>query len=259
MKVSCISENERVEIRLIKNIENIDKKKLTLFCIPFAGGGAAFYRRWVKKMQGLLTVCPVQLPGREERIAEEPYTDMDRMLDDLYAAVTGVVKGPYAVWGHSMGGKIAYELEKRMEKSGNMAQCLFISGSRVPGILESRPIYHLPDEQFKKELERFEGTPKEILENQEWLDFFLPMLRADFTMDETYQDDSGTVLHAPIAAFGGKDDREADARMLCQWKNYTDSHFEQKMFEGGHFYLREHEDEVIQNIIGCLRRIADGI
>ena len=84
MKVSCISENERVEIRLIKNIENIDKKKLTLFCIPFAGGGAAFYRRWVKKMQGLLTVCPVQLPGREERIAEEPYTDMDRMLDDLY-------------------------------------------------------------------------------------------------------------------------------------------------------------------------------
>ena len=79
-----------------------------------------------------------------------------------------------------MGGKIAYELEKRLEKRGKTAQCFLVSGSRIPSIPERNPIYHLPDDEFKKALGRFEGTPKEILENQELLDFFLPMLRASF-------------------------------------------------------------------------------
>ncbi len=123
--------------------------------------------------------------------------------------------GPYALWGHSMGGKIAYELEKRLEAAGYTAKCLFISGSRVPSIPEPNPIYHLPDEEFKRELGRFEGTPKEILENQELLDFFLPMLRADFTMDETYYDKAGIVLHTPIAAFGGE--RTAKRMRVRSW------------------------------------------
>ncbi len=175
-----------MNLKLIKNTENINKEKITLFCLPFAGGGASAYNQWAKKMQGKVTVCPVQLPGREEQIMEKPYIDMSVMLDDLEEAVRKVVYGPYALWGHSMGGKIAYELEKRLEAAGYTAKCLFISGSRVPSIPEPNPIYHLPDEEFKRELGRFEGTPKEVLENQELLDFFLPMLRADFTMDETY-------------------------------------------------------------------------
>ena len=167
-----------MNMKLIKNTENISKEKITLFCLPFAGGGASAYNQWAKKMQGKVTVCPVQLPGREEQIMEKPYIDMSVMLDDLEEAVRKVVYGPYALWGHSMGGKISYELEKRLEAAGYTAKCLFISGSRVPSIPEPNPIYHLPDEAFKRELGRFEGTPKEILENQELLDFFLPMLRA---------------------------------------------------------------------------------
>lgn len=184
-----------MNLKLIKNTENINKEKITLFCLPFAGGGASAYNQWAKKMQGKVTVCPVQLPGREERIMEKPYIDMPVMLDDLEEAVREAVDGPYALWGHSMGGKISYELEKRLEAEGYRAKYLFISGSRIPSIPEPKPIYHLPDEAFKRELGRFEGTPKEILENQELLDFFLPMLRADFTMDETYYDKAGVVLH----------------------------------------------------------------
>ena len=158
-----------MNLKLIKNTENINKEKITLFCLPFAGGGASAYNQWAKKMQGKVTVCPVQLPGREERIMEKPYIDMPVMLDDLEEAVREVVDGPYALWGHSMGGKISYELEKRLEAEGYRAKYLFISGSRIPSIPEPKPIYHLPDEAFKRELGRFEGTPKEILENQELL------------------------------------------------------------------------------------------
>lgn len=240
------------EIYLYRIKGNISKEKITLFCLPFAGGGASAYNQWAKKMQGKVTVCPVQLPGREEQIMEKPYIDMSVMLDDLEEAVRKVVYGPYALWGHSMGGKIAYELEKRLEAAGYTAKCLFISGSRVPSIPEPNPIYHLPDEEFKRELGRFEGTPKEILENQELLDFFLPMLRADFTMDETYYDKAGIVLHTPIAAFGGEKDGEADESAILEWGKYTDNDFNYRIFPGGHFYLRDCEDEVISEVMRLL-------
>ena len=177
-----------MNIKLVKNYNQIRPDRATLFCFPFAGGGASAYNSWVQKMKDKVTVCPIQLPGREDRIMEKPYNNMTDMLDELEETIWKCIRGPYAFWGHSMGGKIAYELEKRLEKRGKTAQCFLVSGSRIPSIPERNPIYHLPDDEFKKALGRFEGTPKEILENQELLDFFLPMLRADFTMDVTYHD-----------------------------------------------------------------------
>ena len=84
------------------------------------------------------------------------------------------------------------------------------------------------------------------------------MLRADFTMDETYYDQKVTVLHSPIIVFGGEKDSEADAEAISEWRKYTDRYFEYKIFEGGHFYIREHEDEVIQNILECLKKMQNG-
>ena len=214
-----------MNLKLIKNTENINKEKITLFCLPFAGGGASAYNQWAKKMQGKVTVCPVQLPGREERIMEKPYIDMPVMLDDLEEAVREVVDGPYALWGHSMGGKISYELEKRLEAEGYRAKYLFISGSRIPSIPEPKPIYHLPDEAFKRELGRFEA---------------------------------GVVLHTPISAFGGEKDGEADESAICEWGKYTDNDFDYRIFPGGHFYLRDYEDEVISEVERRLQGMKNG-
>lgn len=122
--------------RLLKNGENINSQNITLFCFPFAGGGASAYNSWVQKMKDTITVCPIQLPGREERIMEKPYHNMTDMLDELEETIWENIRGPYAFWGHSMGGKIAYELEKRMEKRGKTARCFMVSGSRIPSIPE---------------------------------------------------------------------------------------------------------------------------
>lgn len=243
--------------RLLKNGENINSQNITLFCFPFAGGGASAYNSWVQKMKGKVTVCPIQLPGREERIMEKPYHNMTDMLDELEETIWENIRGPYAFWGHSMGGKIAYELEKRMEKRGKTARCFMVSGSRIPSIPEPNPIYHLPDDEFKKVLGRFEGTPKEILENQELLDFFLPMLRADFTMDETYYDKDLITLRSPIEAFGGRNDREADEAAMKEWGKYTEGAFHCHMFEGGHFYIREQEEAVLSEVQKCLLGVPD--
>jgi len=239
-------------MKLIKNQKKVDKDKLTLLCLPFAGGGASTYNNWMERMRGKLNVCPIQLPGREERIMEKPYEDMSVMLDDLEQEVLSVIKGPYALWGHSMGAKIAYELEKRMEKSGYIAKCFFVSGSRVPHIPESAPIYHLSDVEFKRELKRFEGIPKAILDNTELLDFFLPMLRADFAMDETYCSEMIEPLKCSIVAFGGDSDKEASIEDIKAWNDYSLNSFSYQIFSGGHFYVREHEEEIIETIINQL-------
>jgi medium-chain acyl-[acyl-carrier-protein] hydrolase len=183
--------------RLIKNLEQIRSEKPVLFCFPFAGGGASAYSGWIKSLADEITVCPVQLPGREERITEKPYTDIEELLADLAEMIRPALKNKVVFWGHSMGAKIAFALEKRLETENLGADQLIVSGSRVPCIPEPHPIYHLPDAQFITELGRFEGTPKEILANEALFHFFLPMLRADFTMDETYYSEAAVVLNVP--------------------------------------------------------------
>lgn len=245
-----------MEHKLLKNTQNISEKKLTLICLPFAGGGASAYNQWIKELHEVVTVCPVQLPGREDRIMEKPYTDMNILLRDLGKEMKDTIRGRYVLWGHSMGGKIAYELEKYMEGNGYQAQCLFVSGSRIPSLPETNPIYCLPDESFKRELGRFEGTPKEILNNQELLDFFLPMLRADFTMDETYYSNEKCLLQCPIVAFAGQDDKEASVEEIKKWELYTKRSFEYEIFQGGHFFIREYIEDVIQELLRQLQRLS---
>lgn len=134
-----------------------------------------------------------------------------------------------------MGAKIAYEVAKELEKEKVIPKLLIVSGSRPPYMKEPNPIYHLSDRDFKAGLGRFEGTPKEIMENEELLDFFLPMLRADFTMDETYQVKELKKLECPLIALGGLRDHEADEEMIRGWSGFTKGNFESRMFSGGHF------------------------
>lgn len=119
----------------------------------------------------------------------------------------------------------------------------------MPHIPEPNPIYHLSDTEFKTELERFEGTPKEVLKNDDLLNFFLPMLRADFTMDETYCVKEPVPLKCPIIAFGGTEDKEAKEEDVKAWNSYTVNGFRHQMFPGGHFYIKDQEVKLIDAII----------
>ena len=107
-----------MNIKLVKNYNQIRPDRATLFCFPFAGGGASAYNSWVQKMKDKVTVCPIQLPGREERIMDKPYNNMTDMLDELEETIWKCIRGPYAFWGHSMGGQMLFKYENEIAEIG---------------------------------------------------------------------------------------------------------------------------------------------
>ncbi|RKM55868.1 thioesterase [Butyrivibrio sp. X503] len=122
-----------------------------------------------------------------------------------------------------------------------------VSGSRAPHIPELRPICRLSDSDFLDEISHFEGTPSEILNNKEIVEFFMPLLRADFTMDEQYVLQDKVKLSCPIFAFYGANDSEADGKDMDKWKIYTDS-FGIKQFKGKHFFVKTSMESVIEEV-----------
>jgi surfactin synthase thioesterase subunit len=131
-------------------------------------------------------VCPVQLPGRENRITEPPFTRLSLLVDAMAKNLDPYFDVPFAFFGHSIGAKIAFELVRDLRrKKGVEPVHLFVSGSRPPHIPEPRPLHLLPEHDFVRELRRFSGTPEAVMQSRDLMEMYLPILRADFSIDET--------------------------------------------------------------------------
>lgn len=231
------------------------KDKIRLFCLPYAGGGASIYRGWTKSLPDDAGVYPIQLPGRENRIAEPPLCDMGELAGAISEAMVPYLQCPFILFGHSMGARIAFELARHLRRKwGIQPNCLIVSGSRAPHIPEPKPLHHLPDDEFVQELRRFSGTPEAILQSKELMGLFIPLLRADFTIDETYICSEEAPLDCPISAFGGTEDREAQREEIEAWKRHTSCDFTFEMIEGDHFFLQERRDVLLRSVSRILFR-----
>ncbi|BBB92138.1 MAG TPA: thioesterase II family protein [Methylomusa anaerophila] len=224
-------------------------EKLRLFCLPYAGGGALIYKEWAKAFPADVGVYPIQLPGRENRLAEPPFYKMSQLVEAISAAIVPYLQRPFIFFGHSLGARIAFELARNLRKKWNIRPCrLLVSGSRAPQIAEPKPIHHLPDDEFVKELRRLSGTPEAILQNRELMELFIPILRADFTVDETYVYSEDVPLACPISAFGGKEDMEANQKEIEAWAGHTCGEFTLEMIEGNHFFLQTRKDILLRSV-----------
>lgn len=233
--------------KLIKGLDKVKDTDIILYCFPYAGAGASAFRNWQSVLPDNIKVCAIQLPGREERIKEKPYLDMEILADDLSNVILKK-RNDYIMFGHSMGTKILYEVERRLENKGKSAKLAIISAGRVPHITETNPIYNLPQQKFKEGVIKFNGMPKEILENKDLFEFFIPVLRADFTLDESYTSKNFSVLNSPIFALWGTNDKSADLEEILKWRQYTNSDFCEQSFEGEHFFIKEKESNVLRTI-----------
>jgi medium-chain acyl-[acyl-carrier-protein] hydrolase len=215
-----------------------------LFCFPYAGGGASIYQQWNGVPLDQVEVCPIQLPGRESRMAETPF----RYLGSLASAVADILPQdkPFAFFGHSVGALLSFELSRELRRRGSALPFhLFVAGASAPHLCPDQPPrFNLPREELLVRIRELGGTPEAALANAELLDIFLPILRADFALFDTYSYENEAPFLFPITAMAGDGDAEVDTLGVRQWHIHTRNRFRCHEFHGNHFFLHQHSSDV---------------
>jgi medium-chain acyl-[acyl-carrier-protein] hydrolase len=233
-----------------KALEADTQTNLRLFCFPFAGAGASIYSNWHRYLPKNFEVCPIQLPGREERLSEKPIVDIMSMVAELGEILKPYLAQPFALFGHSMGALICFELTRHLRKLKlPMPESLFISGRPAPQLQQTKPLtYNLPDLEFIEELRKIQGTPEPVLQNNELMELLIPLLRADFELCQTYQYIHEPPLNCPFFIFGGFADSYVSQESLVYWQDQTTYPIQLKMFEGDHFFITNNQLSLLQTI-----------
>jgi medium-chain acyl-[acyl-carrier-protein] hydrolase len=221
--------------------------QVKLFCFPFAGGSASYYLKWKKNIHPSIEVCSVELAGRGARMRDDFYRSTDAMVDDLCEKILKQINGtPYAMFGHSLGGITSFLLAKKLKENNYKEPVhLFISGRNPPHIprVESQRFHILADNVFKEKVLNLGGIPQDIAAYPELLDFFLPIMKNDFALNDYFMEITASPLNCNISVFKGEAD---DLATKCElWNSYTTGNFVSHSFEGGHFFINEHTNKII--------------
>jgi len=221
---------------------SVMNKKLRLFCLPYAGGGTATYRNWQKAVREGIEVCPVRLPGREMRIKDKPIEERGMMVHSIIAALIPVLAQPYVLFGHSMGGLLAYLVACEIrDRRLPLPRHLFVSARPAPRIARnilSRPVSRLSDAEFLQELATtVNSSLMGFSAESELLALVLPTLRSDFQLLEGYSYVPREPLPFPITALGGTSDSTISEADLQPWAECTTAAFSLEMLEGDHFFV----------------------
>jgi surfactin synthase thioesterase subunit len=222
-----------------------------LFCLPHSGSGASQFASWQKFLPPFLDICPIQLPGRENRYRETPFTQLHPIAKNLAMALEPYLDRPYILYGYSWGALIAFELARQLRRQKIPPPvALYTLARPAPHLPQTKdPLHQLPDDSFVQELiRRFNGMSPVILQDQELMKLLLPTLRADVTALETYVYQDEEPLDCPIRAFGGRFDSTTTEDDLRAWQLHTKSSFELEMFHGDHFFIRNHQQSIFRSI-----------
>lgn len=233
--------------------------QLKLFCFPYAGGSAVVYQKWSRYLRPDIVVRAVELAGRGKRMSEKMYEDTQVAVEDIFQIIKEeMITGPYAFFGHSMGGMLAYELAQKIRRENLPAPAhIFFSARRPPHISkEEEKKYHLMEtDVFKREIINLGGTPAEFFDHPELMELYLPLLKNDFKLSETDLFE-GTIhpLDCNITVLSGKEDDLADAD--CEeWRVHTTQECTIHYFDGGHFFIKDYMEGVTTIINNTLSAV----
>ncbi|MBM4254546.1 MAG: thioesterase [Deltaproteobacteria bacterium] len=228
--------------------------QVRLFCLPFAGGAASIYRTWGPALPQMVEVCPIQLPGRENRLSEPLYTNVGVLAERLAHEILAYAEKPFALFGHSMGALLAFELTRALRRhDGPLPRALFLSAHRAAHLpLRRQPLSGLPDGEFIRAVRRLGGTPDGVFEHPELRKLALPVLRADFTMCDRYSFVPESPLNCPLILYAGRQDIEVLPQEVEVWREHTTGVARLHLFPGDHFFLRSDRDVLLRSIASVL-------
>lgn len=219
----------------------------TIICLPHAGAGATVYRSWPCVPELDVRIAAIQLPGREERFADPISESFEDTVTDAFEQATGLADGaPCALFGHSFGAVLAYELTRRLEQAGHPVQQLVVSGSAHPGQSLGRHSAPLPDEEFIAAVEQLAGYTHPALSDPDMQELVLPVLRSDVEQHEAYHPTSTVPIDAPITVYRGGSDHLVSEQDCQGWAAWTVGECAYRTFPGGHMYLAADADMVLR-------------
>jgi len=224
-------------------------KKPQLFLLHFAGGNCYSFKFLTTFLRNF-DVNALELPGRGNRMNEDFLKDFDLAVEDLYNQINVKLNSAkFMIYGHSMGAYLALRICSMLEKINRFPVYLIVSGNPGPGIEDDKKRYLMEHNDFIEELKQLGGIPLEIMENEELLEFFLPILRADFEISEKNELKKELAINAPIYAMMGNQEEKVDE--ISNWSRYTRSIFNCKTFEGGHFFIHHHPQQIAKIMKDC--------
>jgi surfactin synthase thioesterase subunit len=230
-------------------------KKIKLFCFPYAGGSAMVYTKLRKHLKPSIELCPVELSGRGRKYTTPLRESLEDILDDIYPEVIRQSKeSEFALFGYSMGSMIAYELYHRLKELDDREPVhVFFAARQAPHIEKEEKILHvLSDGEFMDEIFKLGGTSEEVQENKELMEIFTPILRADYKAVELYKYiERNRKLNCDITVLGGNQD-DVEISELSAWAEQTRKNYKIHMFEGGHFFIHHHIQDISKIINNTL-------
>ncbi|MEU3777050.1 alpha/beta fold hydrolase [Streptomyces sp. NPDC032472] len=218
-------------------------KRLVL--MPHAGGSASFFFPTSRALAPAVDVLAVQYPGRQDRRGEACVDDLDTLADLVTAELLPWTDRPLALFGHSLGAALAFEVARRLEEHGTVPLTLFVSGRRSPGDRRGEAVHLLDDDALLAAVKELGGTELPP-PDEELLRLALPSLRSDYKAVETYVPRPGPPLRTPVVALTGDKDPKVTPAEAARWAQYTTAPFTVRVFDGGHFYLVRQPARVLE-------------
>lgn len=217
-----------------------------LVCLPHAGGSASFFLPVAEALSPGVDVVAIQYPGRQDRRAERPLTDLGQLADHVHEVLRDDSDLPLTLFGHSMGASVAFEVARRMEEEGRGGPVrLFASGRRAPALFREERAHKLDDAGLLAEIRRLNGTASRVLDDDELMRAALPALRADYQAAELYRASPQDTVACPVTVLTGDRDPKTSIEDARGWELHTTSgECDVHVFPGGHFFLTEQVDGV---------------
>ncbi|MFD9908917.1 thioesterase II family protein [Streptomyces sp. NPDC059063] len=227
--------------------------RTTLVCFPHAGGTASFFLPWASLLPLDVELVAVQYPGRQDRLAERPFTTMTELAD----AVTEILRTSLRTdrdvvfFGHSMGAALAWETALRLEAGpGPAPRQVFVSGRQGPRLMRPGTVHLLPEEGLVEEVRKLGGTDPQLLADPDVREMVLPAIRADYRLIETYRPDLTARLRCPLGVFTGDEDIEVSPEDVEAWREASSGDFSAEVLPGDHFYLATQPGRIISSMFG---------
>ncbi|WP_419998143.1 thioesterase II family protein [Streptomyces boninensis] len=257
--------NDTATAAWIGSRHTVGRPRLRLICLPHAGGGAGSFAGWRAHVPEGTELVLVELPGRGGRIDEAMPETMAGLVDALFTGLRGEFDAPYAIFGHSFGALLGYELTRRIEQEIARGEplrpprALLVSGSRAPHVpLHRKRVADGDDAKLLDWLRDSGGLPEELLEFPDFLRDLLRAVRSDMNFAEQYLVPEPAAVGCPLVAFAGYQDAVSAASHVEPWSQYTTAAHRLRVLSGGHYFPQSHPQETVTAVLAELAAVSQG-